>query len=398
MQLTSKSFKKSLNSNQGIIEIFIFALLAFVAVFTTILSNPDTREWFESLLRRPSVTPGPNPTQLPSATPATMEVSHTKCDPQNGTITNNFTNPYLPLPVGMVNVLENADERVRITVLNETKVVNGVTTQIIEEYETATTGELIEISRNYFAQTNDGTVCYFGEDVDIYIGGQVVSHDGTWHAGVGGAKAGIMMPASPKVGMHFMVEDAPGITTSDGTIKAIGETVSTPYGSFADTIYIEENNGSEISVKYYARNIAMIVDDGMKLVSHFVPQGTVTPGPTTSNPTPTTASPTATSAPTPTTASNATATPTPSSGASIHPPAGALPTSEQLMQFSALPSSIQTIVNQAHPTKQVKEVKKETYSNGAIVYAIELIISGSQWDMGILPDGTVIRDEKEIVP
>jgi hypothetical protein len=39
---------------------------------------------------------------------------------------------------------------------------------------------LIEVSRNYFVQTQDGTVCYFDEGRRLYEGGRVVSHEGSW--------------------------------------------------------------------------------------------------------------------------------------------------------------------------------------------------------------------------
>ena len=45
-------------------------------------------------------------------------------------------------------------------------------------------GELVEVSRNFYARcTQTGDIYYFGEDVDIYEDGVVVSHDGAWLAG-----------------------------------------------------------------------------------------------------------------------------------------------------------------------------------------------------------------------
>jgi hypothetical protein len=52
-----------------------------------------------------------------------------------------------------------------MTVLDETKIVDGVETRVVEEKET-------EVSRNYFAMcmpTNNAI--YFGEDVDMYEDG-----------------------------------------------------------------------------------------------------------------------------------------------------------------------------------------------------------------------------------
>ena len=70
-----------------------------------------------------------------------------------------------------------------VTVLNETRNIAGVETRIVEERETHE-GALVEVSRNFFAicgPTND--VFYFGEDVDIYEGGKMKDHEGSWTAG-----------------------------------------------------------------------------------------------------------------------------------------------------------------------------------------------------------------------
>jgi hypothetical protein len=100
-------------------------------------------------------------------------------------------NPYFILEPGYTLVLEGVNAQLIITVLNETKTVDGVETRVVEERETRD-GRLIEVSRNYFAisrRTND--VFYFGEDVDMYRGGEVVSHTGAWLSGVGDANAGL---------------------------------------------------------------------------------------------------------------------------------------------------------------------------------------------------------------
>lgn len=209
-------------------------------------------------------------------TPNPQEIDIAVCDPANSTFSSSITNPYLPFPVGMKNVLESEVERVEITVLEETKVVNSVTTRVVQEYET-TGGVLLEISRNYFAQAPDGTVCYFGEDVDIYNEGQIVSHDGTWLAGVGENKAGIMMPANPAVGQTFWIEKAPGIAEERGQIIFVDQPITTPYSTFPDALYIEERSGNDISQKYYARGAGMVIDELAKLVSRSGISPTPTP-------------------------------------------------------------------------------------------------------------------------
>ena len=83
--------------------------------------------------------------------------------PPPGGFSLNIDNEFLPFAVGMVNVLQDPVIEVRVSVLGQTELVDGVTTRVIEEYELEN-GQLVEISRNWFAQHADGTVYYFGED------------------------------------------------------------------------------------------------------------------------------------------------------------------------------------------------------------------------------------------
>jgi hypothetical protein len=128
---------------------------------------------------------------------------------------------------------------------------------------------LREVSLNYFAQTQDGTVCYFGEVVDIYEGGIVVSHEGSWRADTRGNAPGIFMPAAPEPGMTFQQEFAPGIAENRATIVRSG-TVTVPAGTFADTITVRDFNpldGSR-STKVYARDVGLIRDDTLELITY----------------------------------------------------------------------------------------------------------------------------------
>jgi hypothetical protein len=194
------------------------------------------------------------------------------CDPSAGPFSLEITNPYFPLPVGQVWLLRGVEDgvnlRLRIRVLNETEDVAGVTTRVVEEREWED-GEIIEISRNFFVQAPDGTVCYYGEDVDIYENGQVVSHEGAWRAGEDDNLPGIIMPANPAEGMSYAQEVAPGIAEDQAEIVSIGETVTVPAGTFENTLFTRETTplepGSE-SLKYYAPGVGIIVDDVVELV------------------------------------------------------------------------------------------------------------------------------------
>jgi hypothetical protein len=208
------------------------------------------------------------------------------CAPDQNTFTVNIDNAFYPLPVGQQWVLVGDDEGqtvgLQITVFDATeRFYSGqqrVTTRVVEEREwedlngngIIDAGEpLREVSLNYFAQTQDGTVCYFGEDVDIYEGGVIVSHEGAWRADAEGNAPGIFMPASPRPGMKFQQEVAPGVAEDEATIHRSG-TVVVPAGTFTDTIEVRDFNPLDGSrgTKIYARNVGLIMDDTLSLVRY----------------------------------------------------------------------------------------------------------------------------------
>jgi len=166
------------------------------------------------------------------------------CAPGQAGFTIASTNPYYPLaPVGRQWILTGEDEgeavRLQVTVLNQTRVIAGVTTRVIEERETVD-GELFEVTWNYFVQAADGTICYYGEDVDIYED-TGISHAGAWCAGAGDNQPGIFMPADPQPGMTFQIEIAPDVAEDEGKIVGIGP-IEVPFGQFTETIRIREFN------------------------------------------------------------------------------------------------------------------------------------------------------------
>jgi hypothetical protein len=206
------------------------------------------------------------------------------CAPDTNHFTTSITNPYFPLGVGQQWVFSGIDEGqtvgLQVTVLKDTQTLYSgrVTAQVVEEREWVDTDAdgrvdrrepLIEVSRNYFAQTQDGTVCYFGEAVDIYENGMVVSHEGSWRADEPGNAPGIFMPAQPKSGMSFAQEVAPGVAEDQATIVGTG-TVTVPFGTFNDTIRVREVNplDGDKGYKIYALGVGLIQDGPVSLIRH----------------------------------------------------------------------------------------------------------------------------------
>lgn len=179
-------------------------------------------------------------------------------------------NPYFVLEPGYALVLEEGRERLTITVLDETMTVDAVETRIVEERETKN-GELVEVSRNYFAisrRTKD--VYYFGEDVDIYRDGKVVNHEGAWRAGINGARFGMMMPGTPEMGQKFYQEFAPRVAMDRAEIAGLNGKLKTPAGNFNHVLKIIETTPLERGreAKYYAPGLGLLQDGNLKLVKY----------------------------------------------------------------------------------------------------------------------------------
>lgn len=180
-------------------------------------------------------------------------------------------NPYFVLEPGHQLVLEEDDEKVEITVLDETKTVAGVVTRVVEEREWED-GALHEVSRNYFAiceATQD--VFYFGEDVDTYENGKVVNHEGAWLAGKDGNKPGLIMPGKPKVGLKYYQEIAPDVAMDRAEIVSLTETCQTPAGTFANCMKVKETSPLDFwsflrpGYKMHAPGIGLVQDEDLVL-------------------------------------------------------------------------------------------------------------------------------------
>jgi hypothetical protein len=165
----------------------------------------------------------------------------------------------------------NDTTRLVITVTNETKKIGNVETRVVEERESVN-GQVIEISRNFFAfctQTN--TLFYFGEEVDMYKRGVVVGHGGSWRADSGRAKAGVMMPGIVLLGARYYQEIAPGVAMDRATIVSMSETVETPAGRFANCLKTEETTPLEPKAKeykFYAPRVGLVKDGELLLTRH----------------------------------------------------------------------------------------------------------------------------------
>ncbi|MDQ3809501.1 MAG: hypothetical protein M3336_04355 [Chloroflexota bacterium] len=189
------------------------------------------------------------------------------------TFVSEGVNPYFKLEPGYTLILAGQSEgehvRLRIRVLDQTEQVNGVTTRVIEERETHD-GELVEVSRNFFAICRPhNSVIYFGEHTDIYENGRVVSHEGSWRAGVNGARAGLFMAGLPLLGARYFQEVAPDVALDRAEIVEVNGVQRTPLRTFRGVLVTDETTPLEPGVresKAYAPGVGQVRDDELLLV------------------------------------------------------------------------------------------------------------------------------------
>ncbi len=172
-------------------------------------------------------------------------------------------NPYFPLTPGLVRTYAVDDEVIVVTVTDETTIIEGIECTVIRDTVTVD-GVVVEDTDDWYAQDDAGAVWYMGEISRNFEDGQLVDLDGSWKHGVDGAKAGILMPATPTVGQIYRQEWFLGEAEDMGEILSLTGDESTSAASCGgacvvtlDTLPFEPE---VLEHKYYAAGIGSIVE------------------------------------------------------------------------------------------------------------------------------------------
>ena len=170
----------------------------------------------------------------------------------------NITNPLFPISglhsAVLLGSVDGLPFRTETTLLPDTKTIcfNGQEVETaVSQYAAFSDGRIHEVALDFYAQADDGSVWYFGEDVFNYEDGVVANTDGTWLAGEDGPAA-MIMPASPQPGDVYRPENAPPIF-EEVTVMAVGLTVDGPDGPVGGAILIQELHADgAFEEKYFA--------------------------------------------------------------------------------------------------------------------------------------------------
>jgi hypothetical protein len=158
----------------------------------------------------------------------------------------NITNPLFPVSlqesVLMLGHVEGKPFRTEVTLLPETRIVEWEGQRLetlVSQYNAFLDGRIEEVAYDYYAQADDGSVWYFGEDVFDFRAGAIVVTEGTWLAGRDGPAA-MIMPADPQVGDVYRTENAPGFVFEEVTVRSTDETLDGPLGPIRGGMLADE--------------------------------------------------------------------------------------------------------------------------------------------------------------
>ena len=170
-----------------------------------------------------------------------------------------ITNPLFPISaldsVVLLGEVDGLPFRSETTLIPGTSAVtiDGEPIEVVvSQYTAYLDGRIEEVALDRYAQADDGSVWYLGEDVFDYRNGTVAITEGTWLAGRDGPPA-MIMPANPQVGDVFRSENVTGVVFEELVVKKIDQTVEGPRGPVSGAVVMEELHLDEsVSDKVFA--------------------------------------------------------------------------------------------------------------------------------------------------
>lgn len=211
------------------------------------------------------------PSPAPAAAATAPAATRHAVLPQPRDFVRTIDNPWFPLEPGTVYTYKGESDGKPITdvlrVTARTKEILGVPATVIDDrvYEG---GRLEERTTDWYAQDRRGNVWYLGENTaTLKRDGTVDSTEGTWRAGRRGGRAGIFMPARPRVGMAGEQEYYKGHAEDNFKILDLAATVHTPAASSDRALLTQETTPLEPGVvdhKVYVRGIGTVREETVK--------------------------------------------------------------------------------------------------------------------------------------
>ena len=203
--------------------------------------------------RRPSRAPRKPRTSEPAAEETLVSLA-----PESQRV--DVTPPVFSNPAVIVNPLFPVNDLSAVTLGNDEGVPVKVETSVLPDtlvidvdgHDIETRGQLqveyqhgrmLDVAVKWFAQADDGSVWWLGEDVYAYDDGVLADTEGTWRADPDHPIV-MIMPGDPQGGEVFRPENLPD-SIEEYTVTEVGLTIDGPTGPIDGAIVVQENHAME---------------------------------------------------------------------------------------------------------------------------------------------------------
>lgn len=215
----------------------------------------------------PAPSPGPAASPASSHADLPLGAEPVRLDPRE--MTTRIDNPWWPMKPGTRWTYRATEDgsvhKVVVIVTHQTvKLADGVTARVVRDTETEH-GELVEDTKDFYAQDQRGNIWYLGEQTAEFENGKVATREGSFESGKDGAMPGIIMPAHPQPGMEYRQEYLKGEAEDHGGVLSTKEMVQAPYGLFRDALLTRDTSPLEPNVleyKLFAKGVGLVLTLG----------------------------------------------------------------------------------------------------------------------------------------
>jgi hypothetical protein len=166
------------------------------------------------------------------APPASAATILPPFNPANFSNPLTIDNPLFPLVPNTTFVYKedtpDGCELDRMSVTNQTQTIDGIMTRVVHDIVYVASScnsrnfQKSEDTLDYYARDDSGNVWYMGEDTSDCVNNRCSPAEGSWRAGVDGAKPGIIMWANPQKNLSYYQEYYPGHAEDQAVITAVG--------------------------------------------------------------------------------------------------------------------------------------------------------------------------------
>jgi hypothetical protein len=185
-------------------------------------------------------------------------------------------NPYFPLPVGRklvyTGVKDGQSQTDTVTVTDQTKVILGITTRVVNDVATTNNGTVLEKTFDFYAQDDQGNVWYLGEDTTAFLPNGKTDTSGSFEAGVGGAQPGIIMEANPQIPDAYRQECFAGQAEDTAWVVATEGSLKVPFGNVRNVLTTLEATRIEPGAydqKVYGPGIGIVSEQALTGPNEF---------------------------------------------------------------------------------------------------------------------------------